>query len=319
MERITLGGWSILAFACFVLLQVSSAGAADTIVTFGDSITAGTGSTPYSAFLQEMVGGKATVVNRGKSGEQTGAGASRISSVLAGDKPNYILIMEGANDAIWGVSSSTVKFNIGVMIDKSRAAGATPIVANVTPNTRQNLTVSIGNDYNPSIASVASAKGVTLVDAYGAVVGKWATLTYDGLHPNAEGSRVLAEQFSGALPYSSGGGGGGCFIATAAFGSELASKVVLLKNFRDRFLLTNGPGTTFVELYYHYSPPVARFIAEHDSVRAAVRIFLYPLVAFAYVMLHTSLPAQLTLLAIAVLTVALVLGRTFRAKSGKAT
>ena len=316
MKRITVGCRAILAFACILSLSVSAAEAADTIVTFGDSITAGTGSTPYSSFLQEKVGGKATVINRGKPGEQTGNGTKRISSVLAGDKPKYILIMEGANDAIWGVSSSTLKFNIGVMIDKSRAAGATPIVGNVTPNTRQSLTVSIRNDYNPAISSVAAAKGVALVDAFGAVVDKWSTLTYDGLHPNAAGSSILADQFNAALPYASsgGGGGGGCFIATAAFGSGLAEKVVLLKNFRDRFLLTNGPGTSFVKFYYHYSPPVAQFIAQHDSLRAVVRILLYPFIAFAYVMLHASLPVRLVLLACVVLSIAWTVGRTFRAR-----
>ena len=317
MKRIISGCWSILALACILSFNVPAAEAVDTVVTFGDSITYGTGSTPYSSFLQEKVGGKATIVNRGKPGEQTGNGAKRIASVLAADKPTYILIMEGANDAIWGVSSSTLKFNIGVMIDRSRAAGATPIVATVTPNSRDSLTVSIRHDYNPAISSVAAAKGVALVDAFGAVVDKWTTLTYDGLHPNAAGSNVLADQFNAALPYASsggGGGGGGCFIATAAFGSGLAEKVVLLKDFRDRFLLTNGPGTSFVKFYYQHSPPVARFIAQHDSLRAAVRILLYPFIAFAYIMLHTGLPVRLVLVACVVLSVAWTVGRTFRAR-----
>ena len=312
-----MGCWSVLAFACILSLSATAAEAVDTIVTFGDSITAGYGATPYSSFLQQKVGGKATVVNRGKGGEQTGNGVGRISSVLASDKPTYILIMEGANDAIWGVSSSTLKFNIGVMIDKSRAAGATPIVGNVTPNTRESLTVSIRYDYNPAISSIAAAKGVALVDAFGAVVNNWAGLSWDGLHPNAAGASILADQFNAALPYSSSGGdggGGGCFIATAAFGSGLAKKVVLLKDFRDKFLLTNGPGTRFVKFYYQYSPPVARFIAQHDSVRAAVRILLYPLIALAYVMLHTGLAVRLVLAAGVVLSVAWTVGRTFREK-----
>ncbi|HBG21597.1 MAG TPA: hypothetical protein DDY32_20620 [Desulfobulbaceae bacterium] len=320
MKRIISGCWSILVLACILSYNVP-AEAADTVVTFGDSITYGTGSTPYSSFLQEKVGGKATVVNRGKPGEQTGNGAKRISSVLAADKPTYILIMEGANDAIWGVSTSTIKFNIGVMIDRSKAAGAIPIVATVTPNSRDSLTVSIRNGYNPAISAVAAAKGAALVDAFGAVVDKWATLTYDGLHPNAAGSSILADQFNAALPYSSsgGGGGGGCFIATAAFGSGLAEKVNLLKDFRDRFLLTNGPGTSFVKFYYRYSPPVAGFIAQHDSLRAVVRILLYPFIAFAYVMLHTGLPVRLILVACAVLSVAWTVGRTFRAGWKKST
>lgn len=318
MKKITLGCWSILVFVGVLSLGISPAGAADVVVAFGDSITYGEGSTPYSSYLQTKLGGKATVVNRGKPGEQTGNGAKRISSVLAADKPKYILIMEGANDAIWGVSTSTLKFNIGVMIDKSKAAGAIPIVGNVTPNSRDRLTVSIRSDYNPGIAAVAAAKGATLVDAFGAVEKNWANLTYDGLHPNPAGSSLLADTFYPALPYgSSGGGGGGCFIATAAFGSELAEKVVLLKEFRDRFLMTNAPGKSFVRMYYHYSPPVAEFIARHDFLRAVVRALLYPLIGVAYLLLHASLPVRLLLIGGVALSLGYTAHRAYRARSAK--
>lgn len=305
MKRITLRRWSILVCAFNLCLGAPVASATDTIVAFGDSITTGYNSIPYSSYLQEKVGSKATVINRGKNGEQTGNGIKRISSVLSSDKPTYILIMEGANDAFWGVSASTVKFDLGVMIDRSRAAGATPILSTVTPNTRDSLTVSIRNDYNPRIISLAAEKGVALVDNHGAVVGNWANLTIDGLHPNPAGSSLIADQFNAALPYGSDSdsSGGGCFIATAAYGSSLASNVILLKNFRDRFLLTNGLGNRFVKLYYHYSPPLAHYIARHDFLRAFVRILLYPLITFAYIMLHTSLPARLALLSFVMLSI----------------
>jgi hypothetical protein len=83
----------------------------------------------------------------------------------------------------------------------------------------------------------------------------------------------------GASTSSSGsGGGGGCFIATAAFGSYLAPEVMALREFRDRYLLTNGPGQAFVDWYYHVSPSVAAFISEHDSFKIAVRWGLTPIV-----------------------------------------
>jgi len=75
-----------------------------------------------------------------------------------------------------------------------------------------------------------------------------------------------------------GGGGGGCFIATAAFGTPMAEDVRFLRAFRDQHLLDNDAGRWFVKQYYTYSPPVADFIREHDTLRTMVRAGLMPLV-----------------------------------------
>ncbi|MCP4648478.1 MAG: hypothetical protein GY853_00165 [PVC group bacterium] len=78
-----------------------------------------------------------------------------------------------------------------------------------------------------------------------------------------------------------GGGGGGCFIATAAFGTKMENEVIILCEFRDRYLLTNVQGKKFVREYYRYSPPMADYIAQHDGLRAVSRVYLTPLVFLA--------------------------------------
>jgi hypothetical protein len=62
-----------------------------------------------------------------------------------------------------------------------------------------------------------------------------------------------------------------CFIATAAYGTETASQLYILRDFRDQVLLENALGSRFVATYYRVSPPVADFIAKSDFLRAVVR------------------------------------------------
>jgi len=67
---------------------------------------------------------------------------------------------------------------------------------------------------------------------------------------------------------------GYCFIATAAYGTETASQLDILRDFRDQVLLKNPLGSRFVEVYYKVSPSVAAFIAKNDFLRAVVRAVL---------------------------------------------
>jgi len=77
---------------------------------------------------------------------------------------------------------------------------------------------------------------------------------------------------------TSGGGGEGCFIATAAYGSYMEPAVMILREFRDTYLLTNPIGTAFVHLYYRTSPPLASFIAKHKKLRTMTRWTLTPII-----------------------------------------
>jgi PKD repeat protein len=77
---------------------------------------------------------------------------------------------------------------------------------------------------------------------------------------------------------SSSADGGGCFIATAAYGSYMESHVMELRSFRDRYLLTNAIGRILVDVYYSTSPPIAKFISRHESLRFVTRLLLTPIV-----------------------------------------
>jgi YVTN family beta-propeller protein len=80
------------------------------------------------------------------------------------------------------------------------------------------------------------------------------------------------------IPKGSGGSGPGCFIATATYGSYLDPHVQVLREFRDKHLITNRLGRRLVDYYNTYSPSLAEYIAKREGLRKAVRIGLTPTV-----------------------------------------
>jgi hypothetical protein len=79
---------------------------------------------------------------------------------------------------------------------------------------------------------------------------------------------------------------GQCLIATGTYGSELAPEVTLLRDFRDFDVLRTSAGENFMRVfnafYYSFSPGVASFIASHSTIRAGMKIALYPLIGILY-------------------------------------
>ena len=83
----------------------------------------------------------------------------------------------------------------------------------------------------------------------------------------------------------------GCFIATAAYGTPMAEEIQILREFRDKYLLTNPPGQVLVDIYYRVSPPMAEFITEHPCLKPIVRAGLVPAVAMSTIVVNTT-PAE---------------------------
>jgi hypothetical protein len=169
-----------------------------------------------------------------------------------------------------------------------------------------------GTTYYVAVAAIAQSPCYLTITAFNAAGGTPGGSNESAFAP--EVVRYLGPLQESALsnvtsavpavqPISVGGfgnvvpGGGACFIATAAYGYYSAPQVQILRDFRDRYLLTNAPGRAFVAWYYRYGPIGAAFINAHPWTKPLVRLLLLPLLAGAMIMLQTSLPVQCCVLA----------------------
>ena len=80
-----------------------------------------------------------------------------------------------------------------------------------------------------------------------------------------------------------------CFIATAAFGSQMHPEVQVFRDFRDQYLLTTELGQWLVETYYTYGSQAALVIAQHSWLRVIARAILWPMLYFVKLALWMGL------------------------------
>jgi hypothetical protein len=76
---------------------------------------------------------------------------------------------------------------------------------------------------------------------------------------------------------------GGCLIATATYGSEMATEVQQLRELRDNTLLNTESGTafmgTFNDIYYSFSPIIADYERENPYFKEAVKLAITPMIS----------------------------------------
>ena len=185
-------------FYISVILLLGSFNSPLTIVFYGDSLTAGYGLDPEQAFPalieQELKaqGHDIQVINAGLSGETSAGGVTRINWVLR--QPVDIFVLElGANDGLRGLKLDQTKENLQTIIDRVKAKfpKAQIIVAGmmVPPNLGEDYTSEFSKMY-PEIAKSNDAKLIPFL--LQDVAGEENLNLPDGIHPNAEGHKIVA-------------------------------------------------------------------------------------------------------------------------------
>jgi acyl-CoA thioesterase I len=167
------------------------------IVAFGDSLTAGAGVEPgmnYPSQLQQKIdaeGYRYEVINAGVSGETSSQGLNRIQDVL--DLHPAIAIIElGANDGLRGMPVSTTRQNLEVIINRFQSAGSKVILAGM--RVPPNYGLQYANAFSQLFREVAGKTDVALIPFFLEGVGGNPALNQDdGIHPTAEGYKIVVE------------------------------------------------------------------------------------------------------------------------------
>jgi len=166
------------------------------VACFGDSLTAGFGvdvNESYPALLQRDVdshGYRYHVINMGVSGETTQDGLARIGMVLA-QKPAIVIAEFGANDGLRGQPVPHIQANLAEIIEAIHHAGAQVLLVGIT------LPPNYGMDYihrfDAMYRDLAAKYKIPFIPFMLVNVAGHANLMQrDGLHPNAQGTRIVA-------------------------------------------------------------------------------------------------------------------------------
>jgi acyl-CoA thioesterase-1 len=199
----SMGRWPVALLGVLWLACLPSAAAHETslppvIVAFGDSLTAGLGvpiEHSYPALLEQKLraaGYPHRVINAGISGDTTAGGQRRVDAVLA-LRPSIVIVEFGANDGLRGIGLAQVRANLQLIIERLQKAGIHIVLAGMK------LPPNYGPDYTEGFATLyaelARRNNVTLIPFFlDGVATKPELNQSDGLHPTAEGYRIIVDR-----------------------------------------------------------------------------------------------------------------------------
>jgi acyl-CoA thioesterase-1 len=173
------------------------------IVVLGDSLTVGLGlpaTEAYPSLLQRQFDARGydfEVVNAGVSGDTSAGGLSRLEWSLDGDV-RILIVALGGNDGLRGLPPDEMKRNLGEIIRRARARDIAVLLAGMESPT--NMGPDYQRRFHDVFPALAREHGVSFLPFLLEGVGGRADLNQsDGIHPTAEGARVIADHIWPAL------------------------------------------------------------------------------------------------------------------------
>jgi acyl-CoA thioesterase-1 len=166
-------------------------------VFLGDSLTAGYGldeSQSFPALLKRRIEAESypfEVVNAGVSGDTSAGGLRRLDWALNGNV-RVLVVALGGNDGLRGLPVQEMKQNLTAIVQRAREKNVTVVLAGMEapPNYGQEYATAFRSVFH----DVAQTERVVLIPfLLDRVAGQSALNLGDGIHPNEQGTRIVAE------------------------------------------------------------------------------------------------------------------------------
>jgi acyl-CoA thioesterase-1 len=197
LKSSTMKKLSFVLISLAILLSPLSK--ADTILVYGDSLSAGYGlqaNEDWPSLLAKRLldenHKQYTVVNASISGETTAGGLKRFAKTVKKHRPSIVILELGANDGLRGQPTLIMRYNLSKMIKHSlnNNAQVLLIAMEIPPNYGKRYS----NDFKQSFKELQKEHDIALSDfLLSSLSGRPELIQKDGLHPTAKAQPLLLE------------------------------------------------------------------------------------------------------------------------------
>lgn len=174
------------------------------IVAFGDSLTAGYGLSSedsYTTLLQRKLDEnnyRYRVVNAGVSGDTSAGGARRVDWALQSGNVKVLILELGGNDGLRGLPVADMRKNLSQIIERAQAKGVKVILAGM--EAPPNMGAEYTREFRQTFRDLAKQYQTPFIPfVLEGVGGRIEYNQPDGIHPNADGEKIMTETVWKAL------------------------------------------------------------------------------------------------------------------------
>lgn len=194
--------------ALFLFLSAPAWAEEVTVLAFGDSLTQGYGLPAEDGLVPQLEawlrgqGAEVRLINGGVSGDTTAGGAARVDWSLTPEVDAMVLTL-GGNDLLRGTDPSVTRANLERILQSAGASDVPVLLVGMLAS--GNYGAAFKAEFDAIYPELAAEYGVALFPYFFAGLGEGAPESFlpyfqrDGIHPNADGVRLIVEALGPAV------------------------------------------------------------------------------------------------------------------------